>query len=137
MHLNDSKADFASHKDRHDNIGRGKIALSAFGYIMRDPRLKRIPLILETPINDDCDVWQTEIEVLNGLSELAVDDDEGLKLLSQKVDDAIAVSQTKVKVKKLKVKKSGESKMKRGMKPKVARVKEEEEAESSLTSLSD
>ncbi|KAF8507294.1 AP endonuclease [Hysterangium stoloniferum] len=138
LHLNDSKADLASHKDRHENIGRGKIALSTFGYIMRDPRLKHIPLILETPTSENSDVWKTEIEVLNGLSELAVDDDEGLRLLSKKIDEAIAVSQTKVKGKKQKVEKSvvGESKVKSGMKRKAARETEEEEDESSLSSLS-
>lgn len=32
---------------------------------MRDERLKDIPLILETPINDDPGVWQKEIEVMS------------------------------------------------------------------------
>ncbi len=49
MHLNDSKEAFGSRKDRHANIGKGEIALDGFRAIMNDPRLNRIPMILETP----------------------------------------------------------------------------------------
>ncbi|KIJ51577.1 hypothetical protein M422DRAFT_157377 [Sphaerobolus stellatus SS14] len=68
MHINGSKAALGSHKDRHDNVGRGEIPLSSFGYMMRDTRLQNIPMILETPINDDTNIWQKEIEVCDGLS---------------------------------------------------------------------
>jgi deoxyribonuclease-4 len=61
MHLNDSKKEYASRVDRHANIGKGFLGLDAFRLIMKDPRLKDIPLILETP---DETLWAQEIELL-------------------------------------------------------------------------
>ncbi len=61
MHLNDSKKEFASRKDRHESIGKGFIGLDAFKFIMQDPRFDDIPLILETP---NSDIWAEEIEML-------------------------------------------------------------------------
>uniref|UniRef100_A0A8C1LEQ0 Si:ch211-141o9.10 n=1 Tax=Cyprinus carpio TaxID=7962 RepID=A0A8C1LEQ0_CYPCA len=37
------------HLDRHEDIGRGQIAITAFREIVNEPRLDNIPLILETP----------------------------------------------------------------------------------------
>ena len=53
LHLNDSKAALGSRVDRHDNLGRGKIGLEAFRWIMRSPELALIPKILETPKGKD------------------------------------------------------------------------------------
>jgi deoxyribonuclease-4 len=64
MHLNDSKPDLGSHVDRHDSIGKGKIGLEAFRYIMNDPRMDDIPLVLETI---DETIWAQEIELLYSL----------------------------------------------------------------------
>ncbi len=50
IHINDSKTELGSRKDRHANIGKGKIPLSTFKLIMNDKRLQNIPKILETPI---------------------------------------------------------------------------------------
>ena len=61
MHLNDSKKEFASRKDRHESIGKGFIGLDAFKFIMQDPRFDDIPLILETP---NSEIWAEEIEML-------------------------------------------------------------------------
>ena len=58
MHLNDAKSELASHVDRHDSLGEGNIGKTAFRYIMQDPRIDEIPLILET-INSD--IWAQEI----------------------------------------------------------------------------
>lgn len=49
MHLNDSKTEFGSRVDRHAHIGQGHIGIDAFGFIMRDERLARIPKVIETP----------------------------------------------------------------------------------------
>jgi deoxyribonuclease-4 len=51
IHANDSKADFDSHVDRHEHIGKGKIGAEAFGRIVRHPKLRSIPFICETPID--------------------------------------------------------------------------------------
>ncbi len=66
MHLNDSKPDLGSHVDRHESIGKGKIGLDAFRFIMNDERMDDIPLILET-IDDS--IWDQEIRLLYSLQE--------------------------------------------------------------------
>jgi len=66
MHLNDSKPDLGSHVDRHESIGKGKIGLDAFRFIMNDERMDDIPLILET-IDDS--IWKQEIELLYSLEQ--------------------------------------------------------------------
>jgi deoxyribonuclease IV len=53
MHLNDSKAPFDSHRDRHELIAEGQIGEGPFRRIMTDPRLAHVPKILETPKLDD------------------------------------------------------------------------------------
>jgi deoxyribonuclease IV len=49
LHLNDSKTGRGSRVDRHEHIGQGQIGLEAFRVIMRDPRFRKIPKVLETP----------------------------------------------------------------------------------------
>ena len=49
IHANDSMVDFASHKDRHANIGKGKIGLAGFQALIKNAKLKNIDFILETP----------------------------------------------------------------------------------------
>lgn len=49
IHLNDSKNDLGSHKDRHENIGYGMIGFDQLLSIVYHPKLKGIPKILETP----------------------------------------------------------------------------------------
>lgn len=65
MHLNDSKADFASRVDRHHSLGQGKLGLEVFRYIMNDPRFDDMPLILET-IDDT--IWADEIKLLYSMA---------------------------------------------------------------------
>ncbi len=64
MHLNDSKPDLGSRVDRHESIGKGKIGLDAFSFIMNDNRFDDIPLILETPKPE---IWADEIKLLYSL----------------------------------------------------------------------
>ena len=61
MHINDSKAKFASRVDRHHSLGKGEIGLDAFKFIMRDKRIENIPLILETI---EPKIWAEEIKLL-------------------------------------------------------------------------
>lgn len=70
MHLNDSKKDFGSRVDRHNSIGKGTLGLDPFRWIMADPRMDGIPLILETP---DDTRWADEIALLKKMAEKAVD----------------------------------------------------------------
>lgn len=49
IHANDSKKDRGSRVDRHEAIGKGKIGREAFRLIVNHPKLRGIPLFLETP----------------------------------------------------------------------------------------
>jgi len=49
FHFNDSKAEFGSHVDRHEHIGRGHLGLEPFRLILNDRRFGKLPMILETP----------------------------------------------------------------------------------------
>ncbi len=53
IHLNDSKTACGSRVDRHEHIGKGKIGLPAFRFIMGDRRFREIPKVLETPKGKD------------------------------------------------------------------------------------
>ena len=64
MHINDSKKGLGSHIDRHESLGKGAIGSGFFSFMMNDPRLDNIPLILETP---DDTIWAEEIEWLYSL----------------------------------------------------------------------
>jgi deoxyribonuclease-4 len=64
MHLNDSKPDLGSRVDRHDSLGKGKLGLEVFRYIMNDTRFDEIPMVLET-IDDT--LWPEEIALLYGM----------------------------------------------------------------------
>lgn len=48
-HLNDSKTEFGSGKDRHENIGQGQIGEDGFRHFLTHPAIDNIPLILEVP----------------------------------------------------------------------------------------
>jgi len=64
MHLNDSKKDFGTRVDRHENLGRGFLGEDTFSLIMNDDRFNDMPLILETPEES---LWEAEIKKLYSL----------------------------------------------------------------------
>jgi deoxyribonuclease IV len=69
LHINDSKNERDSHKDRHENIGFGKIGFDALNYIVHHPQLVDVPKILETPFvgedkNNKKPPYKHEIEML-------------------------------------------------------------------------
>lgn len=49
FHLNDAKQPLGSGLDRHEKIGRGKLGIAPFRYLMNDRRFARVPMALETP----------------------------------------------------------------------------------------
>lgn len=62
VHFNDSKKDFSSRLDQHENIGKGKIGLLGLQRIIRHPKLKKAVFILETPkVNQDDDFKNLKI----------------------------------------------------------------------------
>lgn len=68
IHLNDSKNERGSHKDRHDNIGYGTIGFNTLEKYVTHPLLKEVPKILETPTllrgKDTLYPYAKEIEML-------------------------------------------------------------------------
>jgi deoxyribonuclease IV len=52
LHLNDSKRELGSRVDRHEHIGHGKIGLAGFRNVLKDKRLRDVPMYLETPKGD-------------------------------------------------------------------------------------
>ncbi|MDF2945685.1 MAG: endonuclease [Bacillales bacterium] len=69
LHINDSKNECGARKDRHENIGFGKIGFDTLSYIVHHPQLINIPKILETPYvgedkNSKVPPYKYEIEML-------------------------------------------------------------------------
>lgn len=65
LHLNDSKNPFASHKDRHECLGKGSLGLETFRAIVNHPILRDKPMILETP--NELPGYAAEIALLHSL----------------------------------------------------------------------
>ena len=74
FHLNDSKKEFNSRVDRHEHIGKGYLGLAAFRLLMNDARLVSLPLLLETPKDDEC---REDVENLSTLMSLVTSAQEG------------------------------------------------------------
>jgi len=51
IHLNDSKEDLNSNRDRHEHIGLGKIGKEGFREFLRHNAVRKLPIIMETPID--------------------------------------------------------------------------------------
>ncbi|OGL99577.1 hypothetical protein A2318_04485 [Candidatus Uhrbacteria bacterium RIFOXYB2_FULL_45_11] len=52
-HLNDSKVELGSRKDRHEHIGKGLIGKDAIKLFVQHPKLQHIDLLLETPLDEE------------------------------------------------------------------------------------
>jgi deoxyribonuclease-4 len=67
IHCNDSVTGLGSNRDRHANIGAGQIGEAGFRALLHEPRLAKLPFILEVPgAGDGPDAEQ--VEVLRRLS---------------------------------------------------------------------
>lgn len=70
IHLNDSKTPRGSRVDRHEHIGQGHVALSAFQVLINHSAFVKVPKILETPKENAPDgrPWDTvNLEKLRGM----------------------------------------------------------------------
>ena len=63
VHVNDSKNDMGSGKDRHEKIGQGRLGLEAIRRVVGHPALAGLPFILETP-QDEVEGYADEIKLL-------------------------------------------------------------------------
>lgn len=68
IHLNDSKMDCGSNKDRHADLGEGKLGEETIRKILKHPKLKKVPFILETPALKASATMEGEIERLKELA---------------------------------------------------------------------
>lgn len=70
IHVNDCKKELGCRVDRHEHIGKGTIGLEAFRCLVTDPRLRGIPMIIETPKDGDfIKADRRNLETLRGLAE--------------------------------------------------------------------
>jgi deoxyribonuclease IV len=69
IHVNDSKTVRGSRVDRHEHIGKGKIGLDVFRFIMRDRRFRKIPKVLETPKGKDLREDVMNLKTLRALAD--------------------------------------------------------------------
>jgi deoxyribonuclease IV len=77
FHLNDSEGELGSNRDRHALLGKGRIGVEPFRWLLEDRRSAGIPLILETPQSNleidpedaSADPWDLEMmELLRGMA---------------------------------------------------------------------
>jgi len=71
VHLNDSKFEVGSHKDRHESWGKGFIGREGALNILTDPWLSTLPMVLETPVDDIKDYGPEISRLRNWLDELS------------------------------------------------------------------
>ena len=58
LHLNDAKGDVGCNLDRHYHLGLGKIGEKGIASIVKFANKQKIPIILETPIDDERDDFE-------------------------------------------------------------------------------
>lgn len=66
FHINDSMKELGSRVDRHDYLGKGKIGIESFKFLMQDKRTRELPKYLETP--GGCEAWVEEIALLRSFA---------------------------------------------------------------------
>ena len=72
FHVNDSKNERGSRVDRHEHLGRGRLGPEPFARILRDPRFRAVPKLLETPKGKDGVVMdRRNLAILRRLAEEA------------------------------------------------------------------
>ena len=68
IHVNDSKGDLGSRKDRHEHIGKGMIGKEGFRNLVCDRRFSKVPMILETHKEEDLKDDIKNLKVLRSLT---------------------------------------------------------------------
>ncbi|HEV2846205.1 MAG TPA: deoxyribonuclease IV [Thermoanaerobaculia bacterium] len=71
IHLNDSLRPFDSRRDRHAHIGKGELGLDTFARILQDPRLARVPMVMETDPGDGMKKHKKDLRTLRRLAKPA------------------------------------------------------------------
>jgi deoxyribonuclease-4 len=69
FHVNDSRYDLNEEADEHRNVGEGYLGIEAFRMLVNDPRFAELPMILETPTEDDMSGYEADLKLLRSLVE--------------------------------------------------------------------
>jgi len=67
IHVNDSKKGLGSKVDRHEHIGKGEIGIEGFRNLVNDKKLAKIPMVIETPKEEDLQDDVENLRILRGL----------------------------------------------------------------------
>jgi deoxyribonuclease-4 len=65
IHVNDSKGDLGDHLDRHERPGQGKIGAAGLKAFLTHPKIKDIPMVLESPWETQDDQME-DLKIING-----------------------------------------------------------------------
>jgi deoxyribonuclease-4 len=67
LHVNDSRDQRGSNRDRHAPIGKGEIGRKGFRAFLGEPRLQKVPAVLEGPGIDGHDVAKKDVQLIRRL----------------------------------------------------------------------
>ena len=67
LHVNDSRDDRGSNRDRHAPIGKGEIVRTGFRAFLGERRLQGVPAVLEGPGIDGHDVAKKDVQLIRRL----------------------------------------------------------------------
>ena len=67
FHINDSRDEFGSLRDRHDNIGEGKVGKDVFKLLLNHPKLLHLPFLLEVPGFGDMGPDKKNMDILKAM----------------------------------------------------------------------
>jgi len=67
IHINDSRDEFGLSRDRHENLGMGKMGKEQLSCYVNHPKLKHLPLITEVPGFDHLGPDKKNLDILKSL----------------------------------------------------------------------
>lgn len=67
IHMNDSRDELGSLRDRHDNLGEGNVGMNVFKHFLNSNRIAHVPIIIETPGFDGNGPDKRNIDIVKGL----------------------------------------------------------------------
>ena len=67
VHANDTKVEYGSGVDRHENIGQGHIGIKGFEVMMAHPAFQDVPFLLEVPGADGKGPDKENLDLLKGI----------------------------------------------------------------------
>ena len=87
VHLNDSKVECGRNLDRHENLGEGHIGYEGLAQVLREPKLRGVPAILETPGFDGEGPDRGNMEIMRAL---AGESDEAPEAIARRAKRRVA-----------------------------------------------